>query len=269
MNIRSWVLTDRQLCDCEMILDGSFHPLNRFMNEEDYNLVLKEMRLSDGALFPLPITLDVDINFSKTIEIGEKIILREKEGFQIASMEIESIWEPDLLLESKTVYGTDDSFHPAVNYLSNRSNKLYIGGKIEKISMPTHYDYKKYRLSPKEVKKQFIRNGWGKIVAFQTRNPLHRAHVEMIKSSMKKLNANLLLHPVVGLTKPGDIDYYTRVRCYEHIIKKYPKNSSMLALLPLAMRMGGPREALLHSIVRKKLWVYSYNNRQRSCWAGI
>ena len=251
MNIRSWVLTDRQLCDCEMILDGSFHPLNRFMNKEDYNLVLKEMRLSDGALFPLPITLDVDINFSKSIEIGEKIILREKEGFQIASMEIESIWEPDLLLESKTVYGTDDSFHPAVNYLLNKSNKLYIGGKIEKISMPTHYDYKKYRLSPKEVKKQFIRNGWGKIVAFQTRNPLHRAHVEMIKSSMKKLNANLLLHPVVGLTKPGDIDYYTRVRCYEHIIKKYPKNSSMLALLPLAMRMGGPREALLHSIVRK------------------
>ena len=244
-------MTDRQLCDCEMILDGSFHPLNCFMNEEDYNLVLKEMRLSDGALFPLPITLDVDVNFSKTIEIGEKIILREKEGFQIASMEIESIWEPDLLHEAKTVYATADSFHPAVNYLINKGNTVYIGGKIKKISFPTHYDYKKYRLSPKEVKKQFKSNGWKKIVAFQTRNPLHRAHVEMIKSSMRRLNANLLLHPVVGLTKPGDIDYYTRVRCYEHIIKKYPKNSSMLALLPLAMRMGGPREALLHSIIRK------------------
>tara|TARA_Y100000591_G_scaffold9669_1_gene7581 strand:+ start:5208 stop:6782 length:1575 start_codon:yes stop_codon:yes gene_type:complete len=234
-----------------MILDGSFHPLNRFMNEEDYNLVLKEMRLSDGALFPLPITLDVDVNFLKKIEIGEKIILREKEGFQIAFMEIESIWEPDFLLEAKTVYATTDTFHPAVNYLLNKSNKVYIGGKIEKISLPIHYDFKKYRLSPKEVKKQFKKNGWEKIVAFQTRNPLHRAHVEMIKSSMKKLNANLLLHPVVGLTKPGDIDYYTRVRCYEHVLKNYPKNSIMLALLPLAMRMGGPKEALLHSIVRK------------------
>ena len=251
MNFKSWTLSDRQLCDCEMILDKSFHPLNRFMNEEDYNSVLKKMRLPNGAIFPLPITLDVDLNFSKIIEIGEKIILRQKEGFKIAYMKIESIWSPDLLLEAKTVYGTSERLHPAVNYLLNKSNQVYVGGAIRKIAMPIHYDYKKLRLTPEEVKKQFKNNGWNKIVGFQTRNPLHKAHVEMTKNAMKKLSASLLLHPVIGLSKPGDIDYYTRVRCYEHIIKKYPKNSSMLALLPLAMRMGGPREALLHSIIRK------------------
>ncbi len=251
MNFKSWTLTDRQLCDCEMILDKSFHPLNRFMNEVDYNSVLKEMRLADGTMFPLPITLDVDLNFSKKIEIGEKIILRQKEGFQIAYMKIESIWHPNLLFEAELIFDTIDNSHPGVNYLLNESNKVYIGGELEKLAMPKHYDYSKYRLTPEDAKKQFKRNGWNKIIAFQTRNPLHKAHVEMIQSSMETLNANLFLHPVVGLTKPGDVDHYTRVRCYEHVIKKYLKNSSMLALLPLAMRMGGPKEALLHSIIRK------------------
>ena len=166
-------------------------------------------------------------------------------------MTIESIWEPDFNLESKLVYGTVDQSHPAVNYLFNLSNKVYIGGKVEKISMPNHYDYRELRLNPSNVKKQFKEKGWDKIVAFQTRNPLHRAHIEMTIESMKNLNAKLLLHPVVGMTKPGDVDHFTRVRCYQHVIEKYPKDSAFLALLPLAMRMGGPREALLHALIRK------------------
>ena len=247
----SWTLTDRQFCDCEMILDGSFSPLNRFMNRSDYDQVLKNMRLSTGELFPLPITLDVNKQFSEKLKLGEEIVLREKEGFKVARMTIESIWEPDFNLESKLVYGTVDQVHPAVNYLFSLSNTVYIGGKVEKISMPNHYDYRDLRLNPRIVKKQFKDRGWDKIVAFQTRNPLHRAHIEMTIEAMKNLNAKLLLHPVVGMTKPGDVDHFTRVRCYQHVIEKYPKDSAFLALLPLAMRMGGPREALLHALIRK------------------
>ena len=137
MNFNSWTLTDQQLCDCELIMDKSFYPLNKFMNEKDYNSVLSEMRLSEGTLFPLPITLDVDEVFAKKIAIGDKIILREKEGFQVAYMKIETIWRPDLLYEAKTVYGTFDRLHPAVNYLLNHSNPVYIGGAIEMIAIPT------------------------------------------------------------------------------------------------------------------------------------
>ncbi len=251
MQERSWILTDRQLCDCEMILDNSFYPLNRFMNENDYRSVLSEMRLDSGELFPLPITLDVDKEFSEKISIGEKIILREKEGFKIASMKIESIWEPDFSKEAELVYSTEDQAHPAVNYMFNIGNKVYIGGKIKKIAMPNHYDYREYRFSPNKVKLIFKEKGWDKIVAFQTRNPLHRAHVEMTMKSMEEFEAKLFLHPVIGMTKPGDVNHYTRVRCYQHVIEKYPEDSAMLALLPLAMRMGGPRETLLHAIIRK------------------
>jgi len=247
----SWTLTDRQFCDCEMILDGSFSPLNRFMNRSDYDQVLKNMRLSTGELFPLPITLDVNKQFSEKLKLGEEIVLLDKEGFKVARMTIESIWEPDLNLESKLVYGTVDQVHPAVNYLFSLSNTVYIGGKVEKICMPNHYDYRDLRLNPRNVKKQFKDRGWDKIVAFQTRNPLHRAHIEMTIEAMKNLNAKLLLHPAVGMTKPGDVDHFTRVRCYQHVIEKYPKDSAFLALLPLAMRMGGPREALLHALIRK------------------
>lgn len=234
-----------------MILDGSFYPLDSFMTMEDYDLVLEKMRLRNGELFPIPIVLDVDEDFTQGLKIGDQIILCNKEGFKVCSMNIESIWKPDFQREAIAIYNTDDLTHPGVNYLLQSDCKVYLGGKIKSIAKNVHYDYEKYRMSPKEVKSKIDRLGWKKVIAFQTRNPLHRAHVEMTLRSMNELDANLLLHPVVGLTKVGDIDYYTRVRCYEHIIKKYPKNSALLALLPLAMRMGGPREALLHSIIRK------------------
>ena len=244
-------MTDRQLCDCEMILNGSFHPLDHFMKKDDYESVLNTMRLRSGELFPLPVVLDVSREFSKKIELNEQIFLRDKEGFIISKMVVESRWEPNLAKEAKLVYKTEDDHHPAIKYLYHTSGKVYLGGKIEKLKMPIHYDYRQYRMSPLDVKNKFKKMGWEKIIAFQTRNPLHKAHVEMTLKSMKSFSAKLLIHPVVGLTKAGDVDHYTRMRCYEHVIKKYTKGDAFLAILPLAMRMGGPREALLHSIIRK------------------
>ena len=248
---KSWVLTDRQLCDCEMIMDGSFAQLDHFMTKSDYESVLTGMRLSNGDLFPLPIVLDVNKEFSNQLDIGETIILCEKEGFKIAYLTVDSIWEPDLEREAELIYGTKDVSHPAVNYMFNIGNKVYVGGKIKKIALPNHYDFRHYRITPSAAKNKFIEKGWEKIVAFQTRNPLHRAHIEMTQKAMIELNAKLFLHPVVGVTKPGDVDHYTRTRCYEHAINKYPDNSAILAILPLAMRMGGPREAILHALIRK------------------
>jgi sulfate adenylyltransferase len=248
---RSWVLRDRQICDLEMILNGGFAPLNGFLNKNDYENVLNEMRLLDGSVWPMPITLDVNQEFSKLISIGDRITLKDKEGFSIAILEVEDNWEPDLLKESELVFGTKDLSHPSADYLQNHSNDFYIGGKVELIDLPHHYDYKNLRDSPKNLKQKFKDLGWDNIVAFQTRNPLHKAHVEMTLKALKDLDANLLIHPVVGMTKPGDVDHYTRVRCYQHVLEKYPKNKAMLSLIPLAMRMGGPREALWHALIRK------------------
>lgn len=250
-NYISWQLTDRQLCDLELLMNGSFSPLSGFMKKKDYNNVVKNMRLDNGHLWPIPITLDITTEFYSKIKNEKKITLKDKEGFPLALMKVEEIWEPNLNDEANSVYGTQDQSHPAVNYIFNLGNKIYVGGAIEKISFPHHYDYLNYRHSPHKIQSIFKEKGWKKIVAFQTRNPLHRAHVEMTKQAMKKFKAKLLLHPVVGMTKPGDVDHYTRVRCYKHVLKKYSDNSALLSLLPLAMRMGGPREALLHAIIRK------------------
>ena len=247
----AWQLTDRQICDLELLLNGGFSPLDGFMGKADYNSVLKNMRLDNGALWPMPITLDITEEFASKIKDVEKITLRDQEGFTLAILTVTDIWEPNKDEEAQMVYGTTDLKHPAVNYLKNKSNKMAVGGKLEGISLPHHYDYQKNRHTPEELRSIFIQNGWDKIVAFQTRNPLHRAHVEMTMRASEDLNANLLIHPVVGMTKPGDVDHYTRVRCYQHVMKKYPENSAMMSLLPLAMRMGGPREALWHALIRK------------------
>ena len=248
---KSWVLRDRQICDLEMILNGGFSPLNGFLNKEDYENVLTDMRLSNGSVWPMPITLDVNSEFSKSISIGDNITLKDKEGFSIAVLEVENKWEPDLYKEAELIFGTKDLSHPGVDYLLNYSNNIYIGGKVKLIDLPHHYDYKDLRISPKNLKKKFKDLGWDNIVAFQTRNPLHKAHVEMTLKALKDLDANLLIHPVVGMTKAGDVDHYTRVRCYQHVLGKYPANKAILSLIPLAMRMGGPREALWHALIRK------------------
>ena len=246
-----WTLSDRQLCDLELILLGAFNPLKSFLSRDDYESVIENMRLSDGKLWPLPITLDVDDGFVEKIEKGLKITLKDKEGFSLAFLKINDIWQPDLKNEALLVYGTTDTKHPGVDYLLNIGNNNYVSGSLEKISLPRHYDFLDLRHSPNDLKSQFKARNWDKIIAFQTRNPMHKAHYELTKKAMLEIGANLLIHPVVGMSKPGDIDHYTRTRCYQHILNEYPKDSALISLLPLAMRMGGPREAVLHAIIRK------------------
>jgi sulfate adenylyltransferase len=247
----SWDLTERQLCDVELLLNGAFSPLEGFLNKDDYDSVVKTMRLKSGVLWPIPITLDVSEDFAKELKSGDKVALRDLEGVILATLEVGDIWTPDLDAEAKGVYGTADDKHPAVNYLKTIGNPVYLGGTLKGIEQPTHYDFKHLRDTPGEVRDRFEKLGWRKVVAFQTRNPMHRAHQELTLRAARDVEANLLIHPVVGMTKPGDVDHFTRVRCYEQLLNRYPEQTTMLSLLPLAMRMGGPREALWHAIIRK------------------
>jgi sulfate adenylyltransferase len=251
INYESWSLTDRQTCDLELILNGGFSPLKGFLNKNDYDSVLKNMRLADETLWPIPITLDITKEISDKLSQGDNLVLRDKEGFPLAILHIEDIWKPDLKAEAQSVFGTSDETHPAVNYLLNFTNLVYVGGTLEGLTSPKHYDYQGLRHAPSELREQFSKRGWENIVAFQTRNPMHRAHVELTMRAANEIGANVLIHPVVGLTKPGDVDHYTRVRCYKKVLPKYPTGTVLLSLLPLAMRMGGPREALWHAIIRK------------------
>jgi len=248
----SWDLTPRQICDLEMLLNGGFSPLTGFMNRADYESVCSDMRLSSGVLWPMPITLDVPEAFAKTLHSGStKIALRDGEGVMIAILHVEDIWQPDRQAEGKAVFNSTSVAHPGVAYLMNRSNPWYVGGRIEGLQLPSHYDFKALRQTPAELRSDFANQGWRRIVAFQTRNPMHRAHVELTFRAAKQIEASLLIHPVVGMTKPGDVDYFTRVRCYQLLVGKYPAGTAKLALVPFAMRMGGPREAIWHALIRK------------------
>ncbi|WP_424932995.1 bifunctional sulfate adenylyltransferase/adenylylsulfate kinase [Amaricoccus macauensis] len=247
----SWDLTPRQICDLELLMNGGFNPLKGFMSEADYNGVVENMRLADGSLWPMPITLDVSEEFAAKIETGQDIALRDQEGVILAIMSISDSWTPNKSLEAEKVFGADDIAHPAVNYLHHKAGPVYLGGPITGIQQPIHYDFRARRDTPNELRAYFRKLGWRKIVAFQTRNPLHRAHQELTFRAAKEAQANLLIHPVVGLTKPGDIDHFTRVRCYEAVLDQYPASTTTMSLLNLAMRMAGPREAVWHGIIRR------------------
>ncbi|MCK8482812.1 bifunctional sulfate adenylyltransferase/adenylylsulfate kinase [Aliiroseovarius sp. S2029] len=244
-------LTQRQTCDLELLMNGGFNPLKGFLSEEDYNGVVDNMRLADGTLWPMPITLDVSENFANSIELGQDIALRDQEGVILATMTVTDRWEPNKSHEAEKVFGADDDAHPAVNYLHNVAGKIYLGGPIVGIQQPIHYDFRGRRDTPNELRAYFRKLGWRRIVAFQTRNPLHRAHQELTFRAAKEAQANLLIHPVVGMTKPGDIDHFTRVRCYEAVLDQYPAATTTMSLLNLAMRMAGPREAVWHGLIRK------------------
>jgi sulfate adenylyltransferase len=247
----SWDLNMRQLCDIELLLNGAFSPLEGFQGEKDYQSVVKKMRLANGTIWPMPITLDVTEAFAKSLHEGDKIALRDQEGVLIATMDIESIYRPDREAEAKAVFGTTDDTHPGANYAVKRAHPVYLGGRLAGLEPPTHYDFRHLRDSPQEIRDRFQKLGWRRVVAFQTRNPMHRAHLELTFRAAKDAEANLLIHPVVGMTKPGDVDHFTRVRCYEHLLTHYPEQTTTLSLLPLAMRMGGPREAVWHALIRK------------------
>ena len=247
----SWDLTPRQMCDLELLLNGAFSPLTGFMGRADYDGVRDNMHLADGTLWSMPVVLDVTQEFADSIEEEDSIALRDAEGLMLARMTVENLWVPDREEEASKVLGTTNAEHAGVDHLLHQANPVYVGGRLEGIQLPVHYDFRALRKTPQQLRTEFARLGWSKVVAFQTRNPMHRAHQELTLRAVKEQGANLLIHPVVGMTKPGDVDHFTRVRCYQAVMPTYPKFTAQLSLLNLAMRMGGPREAIWHAIIRK------------------
>lgn len=249
-NIIRWNLTERQICDIELILNGGFSPLDGFLDETNYNSVVVNSRLSNGTLWTIPITLDVDENFASSISKDKRIALFQDNEIPIAILTVTDVYKPDKSVEAKHVFRGDPE-HPANQYLHNIAGDYYIGGKLDAIQLPQHYDYPGLRKTPNQLRLEFQSRNWDRIVAFQTRNPMHRAHRELTVRAARETNSKILIHPVVGMTKPGDIDHHTRVRVYQEIIKRYPNGMAFLSLLPLAMRMAGDREAVWHAIIRK------------------
>ncbi|HYU45807.1 MAG TPA: bifunctional sulfate adenylyltransferase/adenylylsulfate kinase [Terriglobales bacterium] len=248
----SWDLTPRQLCDLELLMSGGFSPLRGFMNRADYEGVCHNLRLANGTLWPMPITLDVTEELAKKLNPGSsKVALRDPEGVMLAVLSVDDVWQPDRKAEAQAVFNSTSAAHPGADYVINKSNPWYVGGKIEELQPPSHYDFRSLRLTPAELRAEFSRLGWTSVVAFQTRNPMHRAHVELTMRAAKQVEANLLIHPSVGMTKPGDVDYFVRTRCYQLLLSKYPHGTVKLSMLPLAMRLGGPREAIWHGLIRK------------------
>lgn len=247
----SWDVSPRQVCDLELLLNGGFSPLRSFLGRADYDAVVSDMRLADGTLWPIPVTLDVSDDLAGRLAAGDWVSLRDPEGVMLAALRVTEVWQPDREAEAHRVFGSTNPAHPGVDHLLNRTHSNYVTGTLEGVHAPTHYDYRALRHAPAELRERFALLGWRRVVAFQTRNPLHRAHLELTLRAAKESEASLLIHPVVGMTKPGDVDHYTRVRCYEAIMPSYPHGTAMLSLLPLAMRMAGPREAVWHGIIRK------------------
>ena len=248
---RSWQLTPRQLCDVELLATGAFSPLNGFMARADYESVCGTLRLADGTLWPMPITLDVPETFARTVHDGSTIALRDPEGVMVAALHVADVWKADRRAEAAAVFGTTDAVHPGVAAIVRDEALWIVGGRLEVVRLPLHYDFRPLRLTPAEIRAVLSRHGCTRVVAFQTRNVMHRAHRELTLRAAESIGAHLLIHPVVGLTKPGDTDHYTRVRCYRRLLATYPDGSATLSLLPLAMRMAGPREAVWHALIRK------------------
>ena len=242
-------LSERAVCDLELLATGAFSPLRTFMGRGDYERVVQEMRLSTGHVFPIPVTLPVETDSG--VRLDQEVALRDSQNELLAVMTVTEIYEWDRLEAAARVFATQDARHPLVAEMS-RWGQLNISGPLRVIALPRHYDFRELRLTPRETRARLERFGHSNVVAFQTRNPLHRAHEEITKRAAEQVNGVLLLHPVVGLTKPGDVDHYTRVRSYKTLAANYyAPDRILLSLLPLAMRLAGPREALWHSLIRR------------------
>jgi sulfate adenylyltransferase len=247
----SWELTAQQLCDLELLACGGFSPLRGFMDRATWESVCAAMRLPNGTLWPIPVTLDVDDATARSVGPGSGLSLRDSDGGLLAVLVVGEIWRRDREAEAEAIYGTLDRAHPGVSALLERSHETCVAGVVEGVASPRHYDFERLRFTPRELRDEFGRRGWRRVVAFQTRNPMHRVHLELTRRAAAEVDASLLIHPVVGTTRPGDVDYFTRVRCYQALMPYYTPSTAMLALLPLAMRMAGPREAVWHAIIRK------------------
>ena len=247
----SLTLSQRQACDLELLLGGGFSPLRGFMNQAEYAGVIDGMRLPDGTLWPIPIVLDAPARFTDKLEPGTTLALRDAEGFMPAVLHVEGLWQPDKKREAESVYGTTSERHPGVRYLYEQVQDTYISGRLEGIQPPVHYDFESLWDTPEELRALFKKMGWRRVVAFQTSKPMHRMQRDITLQAAKEIGGHILLHPTVGMTKPGDLHYYARVHCYQAIRQHFPHNLAALSLLPLAMRMAGPREALWHAIVHQ------------------
>ncbi len=251
VDLKSVFLTASEEFDLELLMIGAYSPLEGFMTRDDYEGVLNDLRLSQGLIWPIPVTLGISEELANRISPGEEVALRDQEGFMLGVMEVEDLWKPDKRREAREIFQTDEDEHPGVVKLFEEKGEYYIGGKVKGISLPIHYDYRMLRRTPKEMREWFKKVGWHRILAFQTRRPLHNAHKAVTLKAADEIGANILLHPIVGPTSPGDIEYYSRIRCYQAILKTYPPETAILNLLPMAMRMAGPREALLQAIINK------------------
>ncbi len=251
LSLPAIVLSDRQICDLELLLNGGFSPLAGFMSRKVYDGVVESMRLPDGGIWPMPVTLDLPAERARALEPGDEVALCSKQMMALAILAVTDVWRPDKQLEAVNVFGTTDTTHTGVNDLVNRSGDFYLGGALTGIRLPEHYDFRHLRHTPAELRGIFAARGWRSVVGFQTRNPMHRPHVELTLRAMQDADARLLIHPVAGITKPGDVDHFTRTRCYERVLPHFPEDSVQLSLLPLAMRMAGPREAVWHAIIRR------------------
>jgi sulfate adenylyltransferase len=242
-------LFPRSLCDLELLATGAFSPLDRFMGAADYQRVVEAMRLRDGTLFPIPITLPVADDAE--IDVGQEVVLRSSKNDPLAVMTVAEVFEWNREAEARHVYGTTDPRHPLVAEMASWGRRL-VSGPLRVLDLPRHHDFTALRRTPAEVRRLLVGTGVHNVVAFQTRNPIHRAHEELTKRAAREVGGALLIHPVVGLTKPGDVDHYTRVRAYRALVDRYyDPTRTVLSLLPLAMRMAGPREALWHAIIRR------------------
>lgn len=245
-------LSSRQLCDLELLLNRGLFPLSGYLGKKDYNSVVETMRLEDGTVWPIPICLDVDEQTAEKLNVGTKVALNDGEGFLLAILTVQDVWQPDKKKEAVSIYGTNEqAVHPGVMQLYDRVNDWYVGGKLEGVTLPIHYDFQHLRLSPSETVRAFTMNGWRRVLGFHTDEYLHCAHREMVITAAREAGAAIFLHPVADLSHPGNLDYYTQIRCYQAFTDKFPPNMIKLGLTPFAGRKAGPKEALWQAIIRR------------------
>ena len=244
-------LSQRHICDLELLLCGGLSPLRGFMDQASYESVISQMRLPDGRLWSIPITYDVPAGLAEKIEPGQRLALCDGEGFMVAALTVADKWQPDKQREAREIYGTTSTDHPGVRYLMEQVHDTYVGGEVTGVQLPIHNDFETLRDTPEELRHLFDKMGWQNVVGFHTCKPMHRLHREITLQAAKEAQANILLHPSVGMTKPGDLHYYARVHCYQAIRHHYPHHMAVLSLLPSAVRMAGPREVLLNAIIRQ------------------
>ncbi|MFW6415142.1 MAG: bifunctional sulfate adenylyltransferase/adenylylsulfate kinase [Thermodesulfobacteriota bacterium] len=252
INLVSVNLNETQVCDLELLCSRAFYPLKGFMTREESESVLEQERLPNGFVWPMPICLDVPKSTAEKISTGQSLGLCDGEGFLLAILHVSDIWQPNKRREAKQIFGTEDeNKHPYVFNLYHKTNPYYVGGTLEGLHQPMHFDFPELRLPPSETHRLFTQKGWRHVIGFHTEKPLHCAHKEMILRAAREVSASIFLHPVAGIPAPGDLEHFTMVRCYQAFVTKFPKNMISMALLPFATRKAGPKEALLQALIRK------------------